>query len=69
MKDINLKNLKLYLLDNENLNTWDYIEMLKYFPQIPIFEVYDEISKNEVQLYQPKYLIDGNDILFKKKLR
>ena len=66
MKDINLKNLKLFLLDNENLNTWDYIEMLKYFPQIPIFEVYDEISKNEIQLYQPKYLIDGNDILFKK---
>ena len=66
MKDINLKNLKLYLLDNENLNTWDYLEMLKYFPQVPIFEVYDEIIKNEVQLYQPKYLIDENDILFKK---
>ena len=66
MKDINLKNLKLYLLDNENLNTWDYIEMLKYFPQVPIFEVYDEITKNDIQLYQPKYLIDENDILFKK---
>ena len=66
MKSINYKNLKLFILDNENLNSWDYLNMIKYFPEVPLFQIYDEISKNRTQLYQPKYLIDENDILFKK---
>ena len=31
MKTINYKNLKLYILEHENLNTWDYLNMIKYF--------------------------------------
>ena len=66
MKSVNFKNLKLFLLENENLNTYDYVELIKNFPFNPLFEIYDDISKNKIQLYQPKYLIDDNDILFKR---
>ena len=66
MKSVNFKNLKLFLLSNEKLNSYDYIELIKNFPFNPIFEVYDEITKNKIQLFQPKYLIDENDILFKR---
>ena len=66
MKTINYKNLKLYILEHENLNTWDYLNMIKYFPEVPLFQIFDEITSNNTQLYQPKYLIDENDILFKK---
>ena len=66
MKSVNYKNLKLFLLSNEKLNSYDYIESIKNFPFNTIFEVYDEITKNKIQLFQPKYLIDENDILFKR---
>ena len=66
MKSVNYKNLKLFLISNEKLNSYDYIELIKNFPFNPLFELYDEITKNKVQLFQPKYLIDENDILFKR---
>ena len=66
MKSVNYKNLKLFLLSNEKLNTYDYIELTKNFPFNPFFELYDDITKNKIQLFQPKYLIDENDILFKR---
>ena len=66
LRSINYKNLHLIILDNEHFNTWDYANMLKYFPSVPLFEVYDDIYNNTTQFYQPKYLIDENDILFKK---
>ena len=66
MKSVNYKNLKLFLLNNEKLNTYDYIELTKNFPFNPFFEIYDDITKNKMQLFQPKYLIDENDILFKR---
>ena len=66
MKSVNYKNLKLFLLSNEKFNTYDYIELVKNFPFNPLFELYDDITKNKLQLFQPKYLIDENDILFKR---
>ena len=66
MKSVNYKNLKLFLLSNEKLNSYDYIELIKNFPFNPVFELYDDITKNKIQLFQPKYLIDENDILFKR---
>ena len=66
MKSVNYKNLKLFLISNEKLNSYDYIELIKNFPFNPLFEIYDEITKNKIQLFQPKYLIDENDILFKR---
>ena len=66
MKSVNYKNLKLFLLSNEKLNSFDYIELVKNFPFNPLFELYDDITKNKIQLFQPKYLIDENDILFKR---
>ena len=66
MKSVNYKNLKLFLLSNEKFNSYDYIELVKNFPFNPLFELYDEITKNQIQLFQPKYLIDENDILFKR---
>ena len=66
MKSVNYENLKLFLLSNEKLNTYDYIELVKNFPFNPAFEIYDDITKNKIQLFQPKYLIDENDILFKR---
>ena len=66
MKSVNYKNLKLFLISNEKLNSYDYIELIKNFPFNPLFELYDDITKNKVQLFQPKYLIDENDILFKR---
>ena len=66
MKSVNYKNLKLFLLSNEKFNSYDYIELVKNFPFYPVFELYDEITKNKIQLFQPKYLIDENDILFKR---
>ena len=66
MRSVNYNNLKLFLLSNEKLNSYDYIELIKNFPFNPLFELYDEITKNNIQLFQPKYLIDENDILFKR---
>ena len=66
MKSVNYDNLKLFLLNNEKFNSYDYVELVKNFPFNPMFEVYDNITKNKVQLYQLKYLIDENDILFKR---
>ena len=66
MKSVNYKNLKLFLLSNEKLNSYDYIELIKNFPFNPVFELYDDITKNKIQLFQPKYLIDETDILFKR---
>ena len=66
MKSVNYKNLKLFLLSNEKLNSYDYIELIKNFPFNPVFELYENITKNKIQLFQPKYLIDENDILFKR---
>ena len=66
MKSVNFKNLKLFLLNNEKFNSYDYVELVRNFPFNPLFELYDEITKNKIQLFQPKYLIDENDILFKR---
>jgi SNF2 family DNA or RNA helicase len=66
MKSVNFKNLKLFLLSNEKFNSYDYVELIRNFPFNPLFELYDEITKNKIQLFQPKYLIDENDILFKR---
>ncbi|MCQ2817534.1 MAG: SNF2-related protein [archaeon] len=66
LKSISFRNLKLILSERENMNTWDYLNLLKYFPEVPLFEIYDKINNNERQLYQPKYIIDENDITFRK---
>ena len=66
MKSVNYDNLKLFLLANEKLNSYDYIELVKNFPFNNASEIFEEITKNQIQLFQPKYLIDENDILFKR---
>ena len=66
MKSVNYKNLKLFLLSNEKYNSYDYVELVKNFPFNPLFELYDDLTNNKIQLFQPKYLIDDNDILFKR---
>ena len=63
---VKLKNLSLILNENEKFNTYDYISMIKYFPHSNLSDLYEEFTKNIYQKYQPKYLIDEKDILFKK---
>ena len=50
----------------EKYNSYDYVELVKNFPFNPLFELYDDLTNNKIQLFQPKYLIDDNDILFKR---
>ena len=66
MKTLNLKNLNLILEENEKITNYDYIEILKNFPTRPLNELFTELHDKKRLLYNPKYLIDENDILFKR---
>ncbi len=67
LKSINLKNLNLILEDYEKLSKYEHFLTLKNFPNRPLHQIYSEINKKERMLFTPKYLIDENDILFKKQ--
>ena len=62
-KDIKIKVLEGVDNENKNLNN-KLSEAGKTISDY--MKKYDDITKNKIQLFQPKYLIDENDILFKR---
>jgi hypothetical protein len=47
MKTINLKNLNLILEDFEKVTKYDYLLMLKNFPQRAFYEIYSQAIKSK----------------------
>ena len=62
------KNIKFYGFKfYEKISKFEYFTILNNFPSRALYEVYSELINRERMLFTPKYLIDENDILFKRQ--
>jgi hypothetical protein len=67
LKSINYKSLFLLIEEFEKFSKLDYMEIANLFPSKPFSEIYQSIVNKERALYTNKYLLDENDIMFKRQ--